>query len=275
MLRQRLLAVTVVMTLGCVPESREERLDPDAVCDGSSELRVAVRYGGGGPLGPFDVFSQALGWSTIFVNGECRFWTDADHLEMRSGTLTKAEWTALAERLKYPDWNRWSGDYGTQWPDQGGREFWTGTSGQTEATFITYSVCEGSQDPVPPGLCDTTSAASEIAGELVGLGTPVEGDVWVGVEPVSDDHGAVVHPWPVASIDLAVVAASASTYHVGRKRISGDDALTVRQLRTTAFQNARAYETTFIVRDAAERLFRIAVRDAVPFEHEDGGVQLP
>lgn len=275
MRRHSLWTVAVVSMVGCVPESREERLDPEAVCDGSSGLRVAVRYGGGGPLGPFDVFSQALGWSTIFVNGECRFWTDADHLEMRSGTLTKAEWTALAQRLRYADWNRWSGDYGTQWPDQGGRQFWTGTPAQTEATFVTYSVCEGSQDPVPPGLCETSRAASEIADELAVRGGPVDGDVWVAAQAVPDHDVAVVHRWPLPQLDLATLAARSSEHTVGQQRVTGEDARTLRALRQAAFESERAYATTFWVTDAAESLFKVAIRDTVPFEDEDGTVRLP
>ena len=70
------------------------------LCDGSEEIRLAV-VSGGGMVSPPDLYVNPYGFSSLFVDGRCRYWMSIDSGELREGALSAAQASALEAATAY------------------------------------------------------------------------------------------------------------------------------------------------------------------------------
>lgn len=83
-----------------------------AICDGSEEVRFALRIVGSAPQ-RVPRMMTSLGISYLYVRGDCRYWVNPgvyhEWQETRAGTLTQAEARELSEAFDYAAWKDLAG----------------------------------------------------------------------------------------------------------------------------------------------------------------------
>ena len=100
-------------------DSTTEDVVEDHVCDGSHDLRMVVRSGGvgGGIIGPTRLYHQ-IGTFYLYIRGDCQYWVMGPSGDVfyawdsaRTGTLDLDQAKDLMDGLGYEQWGIVKGDY--------------------------------------------------------------------------------------------------------------------------------------------------------------------
>jgi hypothetical protein len=232
------------------------------ICDGSSEMRVAIAVFGGGQLAPFTSVFSELGFDFLYVDGSCHYWTHQpgtvvdtyqEWRPYREGVLTPAQERQLHDAVSYDGAQVGSTcGLGPVVLDGSGYSFWDGNE---------YRCFDG------------FPAGSTLQAELYVAGTAVTGPLRIqvgrdGLLPVQ-----IVHDWPLDEpIDRYVI-----DYGETRSfRIDDGTAVSaLRALREQALTEGAAgwgYFPNIIAigpRDQ-DRSYVLSIRDELPFADADG-----
>jgi hypothetical protein len=227
--------------------------------------------------GPFLVENGA--WF-LYLRGDCRYWVLAGTVEpgfgeTREGVLEPNAEARLHDDLRYDEWPELAGVYAPEPPpaDAGPPEVLTDLTNE-----IGCLICASLPDPKAAAVGAMFSAAWDWASALRQQGSPLTGPVRAlaveGSLAYSPYTGQVV-PWTVGvPLSSLVVEASALWQGLGRL-VDQPDAEVLRGWRNN--QLAGMYHPAdngpFIpVSDNGGPFFALYVRDALPFEADNGVV---
>lgn len=142
-----------------------------ALCDGSSEMRLAYQSGGGFVDQSY-FFTNPFGLSFFAIDGMCRFYAGGIGMPgIASGTLNKTDADALSADVHWIELAGWSWDLGKDQscPDAGGVSL-------TRAKISAGCSC-GCDAGAPKNLEKALSKAAEWATRLLDQGKPLDGAV--------------------------------------------------------------------------------------------------
>ena len=201
------------------------------------------------------------GWQLLIVDGNCHAWA----LSEVAGHLRQADLDAqgearLAQELKVETWKDLVPSAGGSCFDAPGLSLRFGDVRRDGPTCGGGAVWED--------LAATTSA-QVIA--ITETGASVEGDLryLVIAEAAKEDARPAV-TWPLAT-SLMSLATDSVTYTPGHSRAAtGDDATALRAIRTIPERTAANYYGFTRVSDGDGRTYQVYMRDALPFEQENG-----
>jgi hypothetical protein len=263
----------------------------EPICDGSDGLRLAYRT-----TAPqvWHVFPEmkvrwAPGISFLYVDGRCHFWVrpidgydeTADtgisrdrYVETREGVLTAEEADALGRDLGYGDWGAidrevFTAGSGTH---PGHIEMWAG--GQ-------YFRCVRScGHEVPTALVQRAEAwADRLYDRAAPMTGPLRGRAFIWGDPAVGSTfpvPPVVTPTPIdrptVLLERAVSLGEGQTLDYGGAPLitDPDEVALWRGLWRDFIHNEHAYWSGPFVVDAAGTIYQFSIRDALPFEDEDG-----
>ena len=267
------------------------------ICDGSQELKLAVRTGGfeGGST----YLANELGRSYLYVRGDCTYWVatvsqpkNPDGFTLsawqvtHAGTLTPAAEQELSQELLYDRWPELAGHY--RFPTNPGGLVIEYSDG--EATIVCDLACSQEVD-APQELKDLTAVANTWMdrlwdlGEGVAAGEPLRVDVlrtsFDGAPPLTDDPCARV--W---EFDLDPAAVARGPDDAPASHLVSDAAVVseMRALRDDYLAGLPEPACNYVFQDGALLLYQAAapmvalslwMRDGVPFETVDGRIALP
>lgn len=271
------------------------------ICDGSQELRLAVRVNGNEFVQTTSI-AHELGTSYLYVRGDCRYWVasrsrpsqpsqfHAENWQLtRTGVLTPELEQALSLSLLYDRWPAVAGDYGSL--DEGASNY---LYSDGEASLRCSHDCSWGVDP-PLEFAGVNEAARGWFESLWDAGEPMAASEPVAIEliapvvesdlPVTETWTCAV-PWPFA-LDPASISHDGQT-HVGpiASRPIVDPALAaeLRALRDAQFADEPpdacnplliSDSWVFFLPSAPNLPLLMWIRDRLPLEAEDGGVPLP
>ena len=230
------------------------------ICDGSTEIRLAMGYGGGGQPFPYTSVLSELGYDFLYVDGSCHYWAHqplsvADDYYLwrpyREGVLTAADEQRLHDAVRYdgspPD---------TCVPraavfDAGGAFLWDGREPRSCAD-------------------DIFDASGPLRAELYDAATAVAGPMRIQIGKDSYPEAPVFYDWPLAApIDQFVIEYGETTSF----RIDEEVATTaLRALRNQAIEaSSRDFLGVITIRsgEGTESYF-MSLRDELPFVGADG-----
>lgn len=266
--RARVAVVLAALAVGCTTEDTAPVDEPRAfLCDGSQDLRLAWFLSNAGGLlrTPFQI---ELGFSYLYVRGDCQYWVLTAGLESHHGVLDDEQETALAELVRYEDW-----DGLTQiWPDPGWDDvpLMVVDDGHGEFSIGCLGECPVAPEPVQ----DMRAAYRDELERMWDAGEPSMGPMRLLAAQVPDGDSPdsmFVVPWTV-DLDLATVAVEMQDMEeVGMSALI-DDPLTLAQLYEFRDEHVDALEqfTDFYVEVEPGVIYELYLRDAVPFEGADG-----
>jgi len=238
------------------------------ICDGSAAVRLAIQVSGGGPALPGNTMLSENGWRFLLVDGTCTVWVlkaFGDAL-VREALSADAE-AQLATALKLSTWDRIAPPTGSC-PDAAGLSF------RFDEQRLSSSSCDFARDS-PWG--QLAAAADE---QLDGFAAA--GEVWAGdlrylvlqESTPTDSRPPVAWPLDTAVEPLALDADQAFGYRAGGSlRATGDEAAKLRVIRTTAAAATATYGVPYDftrVMDARGGTYQLYIRDALPFEQDNG-----
>lgn len=239
------------------------------ICNGNSEIQLSFRVGGGGPALPGEAMMAENGWQFLLVDGNCVAWVSESSSDPLVRTVLSPDDAAqLSATLSPSTWNRIT-------PAPGGCSDAPG-----------YAFRFGEQRLYGDSPCGTATrsawgdliaAAGEQLHHLAALGQSWDGDLRYLVlaeENRTDSRPPVSWPLGTALETLALAPEQAFNYRPGgSRRATGEDASKLRAIRTTAASAMASYgiEYNFTrVMDANGGTYQLYIRDALPFEADDG-----
>lgn len=269
------LATLLLLGLGGCSRSlaTPDAATPDAgttpgICDGSPDLRLAFQVSGGGPTAPGETMLSENGWRFLLVDGTCQAWV----LKDSSGPLVRTvlspdDEAQLATALELSAWNGIT-------PPPGGCPDANGTSFRFRDQRLSGVPCGA--DPASAWAQLNTAADAQLD-RLAASGTAWAGDLrYVVLRESSPNDPRPPVAWPLAT-PLATIVRDlnqGSGYRRGDSlRATGDDASKLRAIRTTAAGASSTYGVVYDftrVSDAEGATYQLYVRDALPFEQDDG-----
>lgn len=237
------------------------------ICDGGSGVRLAIQVAGGGQAAPGQLMLAENGWELLLVDGSCVGWVLRGSGEPLVRTVLSADdERQLGAALRLSMWSAIA-------PTAGGCADGPTNSYRFGEQRLTGSGCGG----------DATSAWAQLNAafdaqldRLAASGQPLRGDLHYVVLPEQsqDDTRAPVS-WPLdtALSAVALPADQLFNYHAGMShRATADDATKLRAIRTTSnLRSSDGLTHDFTrVTDASAANYQLYLRDALPFEGEDG-----
>jgi hypothetical protein len=261
---------SAALAVGCadvdtVPLDEELR---ESVCDGSQDLRLAwfLSNAGGQLRTPFQV---ELGFSYLYVRGDCHYWVSTSGFESHHGVLDADQETALAELVHYDDWEGLT----QLWEDPGWDDvpLMVVDDGHGEFSIGCLGECPVAPEPVrdmQAAYRDELESMAEVGERSTGPMRLLAARVPDG-DPVPDPMFVV--PWTV-DLDLASVAVDMIDMEYAGMSALVDDPTTLAQLHAFSDEHADALEqfSDFYVEVEPGVVYELYLRDAVPFEGEDG-----
>jgi hypothetical protein len=250
---------------GAAPDG-EARVE---ICNGGSEIRLAFQVGGGGPARAGEAMLAENGWQFLLVDGNCVAWVS----ESSSDPLVRAVLSAddaaqLSATLKVSTWNQITPAVGGC-PDAPGYGFRFGEqrlSGASPCGAATRSAWS-----------DLIAAAGEQLHHVAQLGQSWDGDLrYLVLEEDNRTDSRPAVSWPLGTaVETLALAAEQSFNHRpgGSRRATGEDAAKLRAIRTTAASATSIYGIGYDftrVMDANGGTYQLYIRDALPFEGDDG-----
>jgi len=266
------------------------------ICDGSQDLKLAVRRGG--YEGGNTFIAHELGQPYLYVRGDCHYWTAAgqpqnpegftlnDWQVTHAGILTSTMEEELSRELLYDRWLELAGHY--MFPNPGGYliEYSDGTS------TIRCDLACSSEVNAPQELKDLTPVVNRRIQRLWDEGTeldladPVRIDLRrvSGARPLTEEPCAL--EWPF-DLDPAAVARDDVDDPSSPSRLVTDRifASEIRSLRDQYLAgsvpegscNLLLEDSSFLFYEAADPMtvLDLWMRDAVPLENADGRIPLP
>jgi hypothetical protein len=248
---------------GCAMADPADETATPLICDGSSDIRLAVAAGGGGPVASGTAMLTENGDESLLVDGSCQAWISRFNQPVRTRVLSKEREQMLATALRLSQWNRFGGTH------PGGCADGPGISLRFGEQRVSGSACG-----LPPSdpLSIVTAAFGEQIQVLAGEATDLAGDVRYLLlresgPPPGDTRAAVAWPLdvPIASV---VYPESLGPYVRGGSHLAtGADAARLRGIRTaaTAAGTGPAFEFTPIA-GAGGVVYSLYLRDALPQE---------
>ena len=253
------LAWALLLGLGACGGAGNADLGAHPICTGEPGVRLAVRLVGGGPAPQGQAMQGENGWRLLMVNGSCHAWA----LDDAAGRLWQTDLTAqaearLVEGLKVSTWGALVST-NLSCPDA------PGLSLRLAELRRHGSPCGGGAS-----WEDLGSAASLQISSVAEAGTIVDGDLRYLVieEQVKNDTRAAV-AWPLAT-SLASLATDGINYQRGNSlKASGAEAIKLAAIRTIPDTGGVYYGFTRVT-DGDGKTYQLYIRDALPFEQENG-----
>ena len=262
-------------------ESGDESGDeaPRQLCDGSMDLRLGWMISGGGEIRA--EIEREIGFAYLYVRGDCRYWVlpfqsppIVDVFETHTGILDAEAEAALSELVGYGEWDEVADRL---WLEPGSFDVTTTYVQDGERMFA----CDGNC-PEAPELAQRVSTAcfSEFlalwqAGEPLAPDAPVRAIANATIEP-PDPEVFDILPW-TPSLELDTVAVEFDLLREAGMTTRIDDATLATELRAFRAEYPAALATfQEIFVDAGDSgFYEFYVRDALPFEDEQGLVTWP
>jgi hypothetical protein len=266
----------------------------EPICDGSDGLRLAYRTTA--PQVWRVPSTLKVRWepgiSFLYVDGRCRFWVRPDdgydetadtgisrdwYVETREGVLTAEEADALGRDLGYGDWGGLDREVfdGARVTEPPHTEMWA--DGQYFRCVGPLGDC-GSE--VPTTLVQRAEAwADRLYDRAAPMTGPIRGRAFVWDDaapgiPRPIPVGAVVARvgWHSMLLDSAVSLGDGELLDYGGAPLitDPDEVALWRGLWRDFIHNEHAYWSGPFVVDAAGTIYQFSIRDALPFEDEDG-----
>lgn len=239
------------------------------ICDGSPGLTLGYRASGGlPPLGDIGRLLAEAGYDVLYVDGSCRYWAHAGFgpLAWRgvvTGRLTEADEAALAKDVR---WDSLPERYGTVGkPDtEDGRLVLFDAVGTSEC----LGLCDGVQATT---WRDASVGAHDWVERLYARGEPADLSIRLRAAELQDGAGGTLYPLSL-SIPLAAIAAGTAPPAPAFLVSDAGDLAALRAMRRELLGEGVA--GSLVVESEGKR-FRLAFRDAFPFEGADGVVAAP
>jgi hypothetical protein len=195
------IGCTLPPDAGAVEDAGDEDgglMATEDICDASDGLRFAMSSGGG--FVPIDYFFRSpYGFTFLFVDGHCRYYTSGAEGEIRTGSLSKAQARQLSAASGYASLEAWSTT-----PSEN-----PGCADGVDTTLYRpgfhagcYCGCDASAVPAAKiaAMQDTYTWVQK----LKTLGTAVDGDIRAAAVKEDSPSGTPV-AWPLsrAMVDIA------------------------------------------------------------------------
>jgi hypothetical protein len=243
----------------------EDAAVADALCDGSSELRLVYRVSGGFVADTF-AFTNPRGHTYLAIDGSCHYYALDDYMRgIQTGSLSAADADALARDLHWRELAGWK--WGVQQdmacPD---------ASGVTLSRAHVSAGCScGCDTAAPKGLADALTQAQRWVTRLTAAGKPLDGAVTgLAFEGASSGTSIPVLDWPLTTAPSAVPnllhPRSEPTLWQGTgsyARFEGADAAKLRDLRSATLAASTITPGFALARDAG-KVYELYVRDELP-----------
>jgi hypothetical protein len=257
------------LAVGCGGEDTTPVDEPRGLlCDGSQDLRLAwfLSASGGQLRTPFQI---ELGFSYLYVRGDCHYWVSTSALDSHHGVLDADQEAALTELVHYGDWDGLT----ERWPDPG---WWDVPLMVVDDGHGEHMIgCLGECPVAPEPVRDMQAAYREELELMWEDGEPSMEPMRLLAARVPDGDSPdpmFVVPWTV-DFDLESVAVDFVEMgeEVGMSALV-DDPTTLAQLREFGDEHADALEqfSDFYVEVEPGVIYELYLRDAVPFEGGDG-----
>jgi hypothetical protein len=258
-----------------VPDSGPPADASSLICDGAAEVRLVFMMASGGA----DIIGMRVtrenGIQYLLIDGQCRYWALSDPiLDVRTGTLSSEQATALANELRIWEWERLQGQYVHGYCDGPNWFFRLGRS-----RIVIPSAC-GARDTAGPVQWLESAIAGQL-GSIYASGSPFNGSVRFLLVRTPDEvpWGDLIMDraanWPLAEdpASVALSYAEAAAYQVGTSRSLGPpDAELLRTLRRNFVASAGVpYTGGYVpVLGPLSQRYELFVRDSIPLEDSQG-----
>lgn len=240
------------------------------ICDGSDAITLAFQIGGGGMPSLEQELTARNGFSFLFVDGKCRFWSwgvgDPAALHaVATGTLSPVEEASLREDIRYADWPTLAGEHA------GGGI----ADGSTRALSDGVHVIASNAAEPPAAVEEVLDNAYQWVDRLADRGAPMAGSVRILLQgSTADDRRFDTNPvsdWPLATDPATLVAPSDVSGRVleSSTLVTGADAELLRSLRQDALGRA-SWSSEIFVQSSTGARYTLLVSDVLPFEDESG-----
>lgn len=256
------------LTIGCGGEDTtpDDQLR-EHICDGSQDLRLAwFKFNAGGLVRT--PFQFEVGFSYLYVRGDCEYWVLTNGIESHHGVLDEEQEAELAEIVHYDDWDGLT----QRWPDPDAYDvpLMVVDDGHSE-----YQIgCLGECPVAPQPVRDMEAAYHDKLESMWEEGEPSMEPMRLLAARIPEDHSPdemFIVPWTV-DLALASVAVEWLEMEEMGKSVLVDDPVVLAQLREFRDEHIDRLEhfTDFYVEVEPGVIYELYVRDAVPFEGEDG-----
>ncbi|MCY0988057.1 hypothetical protein OV203_13045 [Nannocystis sp. ILAH1] len=262
------------------------------ICDGSDALRLTLRTVGGELV--HTELLRELGWSYLYVRGDCRYWVmgdDQSNLQYwrvtHTGTLSAEQEEELSRAVNYDRWAELAGHYFV--PESENSPGYEIQYSDGVSTIRCAEMCPPAAD-APDVLKDMTKPAREWIprlwkeGESMEPGAPLRVDVLrlPSSQPLDEDECALA--WTFA-LDPKSISRGNDDPPGSVAIADGDTTSKLRSLReqylagdvSPGMCNPVLLDGPFRFYEPADVLtgFSLWMRDAIPFETADGRVEIP
>ena len=246
---------------------------PEALCDGSSRLRVRIALEGGGPDVDGSYVRINHGFQALVIDGHCSYWMNAGwelnrplsrDRGWRTGTLDPASATALQGALPLADLTKLADCSSSQVLDAPAR---------TVRTASTKAECGGSGSRFDAAWAVVTATAEQ----LWPRSTPMDGAIRVAARDVGVVPGShAPYPWPLGKLQPFLLSLAPGGVSDANTLVT--DVASARQLRALREQYLSERSMAGggfsnwdgpLVTDGTTTAF-VFMRDALPYEDEGG-----
>jgi hypothetical protein len=269
------LSACLAIASACGDDSTAAETDEpsyDRICDGSQDLRLAwflSPTGGNVRTG----FQFEVGFYYLYVRGDCHYWVvpypSAGDLwiETHTGVFDDEQETALIELLRYGDWDGLLGVWPE--PDSFDVAIMRVHDGHSESGIGCAGECPGA-----PAVVHEIRGAFKPQLQLWWeTGEPSTGPIRILTTrmPDGDPIPNTIVPWTL-DLDLASVAVDTEAMYCAGQSVLIDDPATAAALRAFRAEHADGLEqfSDFFVEVEPGVYYELYLRDALPFEREDG-----
>jgi hypothetical protein len=272
MMRRSMIALfSAGLAVGCGSDDTTPTPEDELrgqLCDGSQDLRLAwfLSNAGGVLRTPFQI---ELGFSYLYVRGDCQYWVKKSGLVAHGGVLDATEEAALAELVYYEDWMGLT----QLWEDPGWDDVPLMVVDDGHGEFSIG--CLGECPVAPQAVRDMRAAYRDELERMWDEGERSIGPMRVLAARLPDGdpipEPMFVVPWTV-DLDLTSVAVDyLDMENVGMSALI-DDPATLAELREFSDEHVDALEqfSDFYVEVEPGVIYELYLRDTVPFEAEDG-----
>ena len=223
------LAVAVVSSLcaaACGDTTQDPAPDARALCDGSSEVRLTFKSGGGFVDSAY-AFYAPHGFGFFAVDGTCHYWAGGNlNAGLRTGTLSMEMAGVITTELHVSEIPALAAHQDTESCSDAGVAL-IGAGGR----FIS---CTCGCDTLPAAIPQAFKNVDTINASLISAGLPSDGPLRALAIPVDDPKWqppTKILDWPLASSPSALATSSMFTATSGKAIEAPADRMALRALR--------------------------------------------